>query len=308
MSTSPSSTARRDPSGLHTGRPDFAFRCARQLPRRRAGTRFDGPHVVVRRAIRIGVAALAQERDLLAVGRPRGRRVVDLAARQDGVRARGQIEHRDVLVLALEIALPILLEAIPIDHDRRRGLALPALFLLGLVVRIDVAGDKRDARAVGRPLDVGEPAGHLADLQCLAARSIEQPELRALLLLLVGAARPEEREVLAVRAPPRRRLAIGRRGQADLLAAVPLHHPDVGVAPILFGVDGGHCVGHPRAFGRALRIADCDDPRVIVEGDGAFGLRTGVHSRQHGDGDKKQRCASHGGRIPPDSESGDVAM
>ena len=116
-----------------------------------------------------------------------------------------------------------------------------------------------------------DAALEVADPLRFAAGAIEQPDLPALFLFLVGAARGDEREVLVVGAPARRRLAVGRRGELQLFAAVPLHHPDVGVALVLLGIDGRHRVGDPHAVGRSLRIADADDPRVIVKGDGALG-------------------------------------
>src|SRR5688500_17849522 len=114
-----------------------------------------------------------------------------------------------VAVQRLEITRPILLEVIAVDDDGRRRLALPALELLGLVGGVLVVGDESDARAVGRPADVGDAALEVADAVRFAARAIEQPDLAAALLLVFGAARRDEGEVLAVGAPARRRLIVG---------------------------------------------------------------------------------------------------
>src|SRR5690606_10168200 len=124
-----------------------------------------------------------------------------------------EVEHGDVVVERLQVALAIPLEAVAVDHDGRRRLAVPARLLLRLVVRVLVADDEGDARAVGRPLDVGHAALDLAHLLRLAAAPVEQPDLAALLLLLLGPSRGDEREPGAVRAPPGRGLAVRRRGE-----------------------------------------------------------------------------------------------
>ena len=46
------------------------------------------------------------------------------------------IEDADVRCTDLQVSGAILLEVVAIDHDRRRGLALPAVHLLRLVGRI----------------------------------------------------------------------------------------------------------------------------------------------------------------------------
>ena len=128
---------------------------------------------------------------------------------------------------------------------------------------------------IGGDVAVLKQYGVPFELLRLAAGAVEQPDLPARLLLFVSAARCDECEVPAVGAPARRRLAIGRRGQLQLLGAVPLHHPHVGVAAILLGIDRRHRVGDPHAIGRALRIAHAEELRVIVERNRALGLRRG---------------------------------
>ena len=98
----------------------LAFRRARQPARRCPFTSLDDPQVLVLRAIGIGVRALAAKRDLLAVGRPRRTRIVDLTTGQNRRGLARQIEYRDVVVGSLEIAVAILLEGVAVDHDRRR--------------------------------------------------------------------------------------------------------------------------------------------------------------------------------------------
>ena len=173
------------------------------------------------------------------------------------------------------------------------GLALPAVHLLRLVARDprSSCSEQRSGVLSGDHwMSATPPLKSLTFCASPPARLSSQI-CPPLFLLVLGAARGDEREVLVVGAPARRRLAVGRRGELQLLAAVPLHHPDVGVASILLGVDGGDRVGHPRAVGRALRIADGEDARVIVEGEGPFGLRL-RHRRDEQCGSKDQRRES----------------
>ena len=214
-----------------------------------ACARLDHPQVVVRRPVGLGVRALAEKGDARAVRRPRRAPIVDAALGERGGGLRGDVEDGDVLVDVREVALAVLLEVVAVDHDGRRGLPLPALLLLGLGVGVFVARHEHQPRAVGRPRVVGDAALHVGQLHSLAARSRQQPHLRAALLLVLGAARGHERQVLAVRAPAGRRLAVGRRGQLQLLAAVPPGHPHVAVALVLLFIDSGHRVGHPLAIG-----------------------------------------------------------
>jgi hypothetical protein len=130
------------------------------------------------------VRALAEKRNLFAVRRPRRVLVVRLPAGQHRVLSGRDVEHCDVIVEATEVTLLVLLEVIAVDDDGRRRLALPPFLLLGFLVRVLVTDDEGDARAVGRPLELGNAALDLAHLAGLAATSIEQPDLRPLLLLL----------------------------------------------------------------------------------------------------------------------------
>ena len=164
---------------------------------------------------------------------------------------------------------------VAIEHDRRRGLALPALLLLRVVVGVEVAHHQRQPRAVGRPGEILDAALDVGELHRLAAGAVQQPDLGALLLLVLVAARREEGQVLAVRAEARIRLVLGRRGHADLLAAVPARHPDVGVPLVLLDVDRAHRVGHPGPLRRALRIGDLAQPRQVLQHDRPFRRRSG---------------------------------
>src|SRR5204863_7552854 len=99
-----------------------------------------------------------------------------------------------------EVAVLVLLEVIPIDDDGGLRLPLPAFLLLGLVVRIEILAREDEALRVGRPREVADAALHVGELLRLAAGAVQEPDLRALLLLLLVAARGEECQIAAVRA------------------------------------------------------------------------------------------------------------
>src|SRR4029453_4271265 len=109
-----------------------------------------------------------------------------------------------------------------------------------------------------------------------AAGAVQQPHLRALLLFVLVAARGEEGQVLAVRAPAGLRLVVLAGSELPLLLAVPAHHPEVAIGLVLLGVRRPHGVGHPLAVGRALGVGDGPDLREVVEGERAgLGRRRG---------------------------------
>src|SRR5918992_5086624 len=120
-----------------------------------------------------------------------------------------------MLALVAEIAGLVFLEVIAVDHDRRRRLLLLALLL---PVRILVGDDQRELPGVGRPGVVDDVPVETGERARLAAGAIEQPHL---LRFLVTAARRQERDVLAVRAPARRVLALLRLRELQAAAAVP---------------------------------------------------------------------------------------
>ncbi len=176
-----------------------------------------------------------------------------------------------MLAEAIEVARAVPFEVIAVDDDRRLGLALPAFHLLGLVGRVLLADDEDQALAVRRPDVVVDTALDLGEPQGLAAPAVEEPDLGAELLFLLGAAGGEESQVAAVGAPAGRGFAVRARGQPDLLAAVPGDHPQVGVALVLLEVGRADGVGDPFSVGRALGIADALDLEQVVERDRALG-------------------------------------
>ena len=121
--------------------------------------------------------------------------------------------------------------------------------------------------------------------------------------VLRALARGHEGEEPPVRAPARPRLAFRRRGDLDLLGAVPADHPDVGI--VLVGVfdSAGDGVGDPLAVRRALRIADVAQVVEVVDGQRPPGLRSRQNAAaedQHEGEDSTHGAASDA--VPPDSD------
>src|SRR5262249_3579839 len=119
-----------------------------------------------------------------------------------------------------------------------------------------------------------------------AAGAVHQPDLRAELLVIVVAARREEREIAVVGTPPRHPLArLGCRGEPDLLGAVPARHPQIGIAFVLLHVYVMARMGEPPAGRRDLRIAEGAQPGEILERDRTFGCLSLWRPGQHGNCD-----------------------
>ncbi len=204
-------------------------------------------------------------------------------------------------MLRTEVAAGVLFEVVARDDDRRFGLALPPFFLLGLVVRIGIVNCQRQTLAVRRPGEVADAALDAGQLERLAARPVEQPYLRAVLLVLVLlvviAARREEGKVAAIGAPLGRRFVLRAGRELHLLCAIPADHPEIRIALVLLDIGGRHHIGHPLAVGRELRVANEALLGLIVENDGALGLRVGrkrpAHQHGHAGGDGPNQLHDH---------------
>src|SRR5678816_2073646 len=103
-----------------------------------------------------------------------------------------------MLALLAEVAGLVFLEIVAIDDDRRRRLVFLTFLLL---VRILVGDDQRELLAVGRPGVLDDLTVESRQRTRFAAGAIQQPDLIGLVVI---AARGEERNVFAVRAPARR--------------------------------------------------------------------------------------------------------
>src|SRR5262245_49312762 len=151
-----------------------------------------------------------------------------------------------MLAFVAEVAGLVFLEIEPIDDDRRRGFVLFAFLLL---VRILVRDDQGETLAVRRPGVVDDVTVESRERTRFAAGAIQHPEL---LGLLVAAARREERNVFAVRAPARRVLAVLGLRELQRALTVPARHPEVSDALVFDEVGSAHGVRDPVAVGRDL--------------------------------------------------------
>ncbi len=262
-----------------------------ELPGRDACPRRDVDRVQVPIAVAIEVGApLAHECEGLAVGRPGRQELVVVPRRQHRGLSRLHVEDVEVPPLLAEVALLVLLELEPVDHDRRRRLGLG---------RVRVRQDQRDPFAIGCPhvvVHVARERGHLAPF---AAQAVEQPQLGVLVL----PAR-EERNPATVGAPTRRALALLRRREPDVARAVPARHPHRALVLILGRVGGRDRVGHPAAVRRDLGITHVPDAKHVVQrerpgrcgaGDGRGSLRAECR-RERQRGECRDEFFDHAGR------------
>jgi hypothetical protein len=151
----------------------------------------------------------------------------------------GEIEKVKMLTFCGEVALFVLLELKAVDDDRRLRLVL-------LDLRLGVFDDQREMLAVGRPVEVVDASLELGHALRFAALQVHDPEL---IELVVVAAAGEERELPAVRAPLRRRLAaVAERELADV-RAVEAGKPDVRVVLVVVERRLAHGVRDARAVG-----------------------------------------------------------
>src|SRR5205809_3827233 len=151
----------------------------------------------------------------------------------------------------LEIAFAILLEVVTINHDRRRGLAFPAVLLFRLVVRIRVLHNKNEPLGIRRPGEIGDTAFDVRQFLGLSAHTVEQPHLAALFLLSFVSTRGEKCEIFVVGTPARHAFAAVAGGsQPYLFYSIPTHHPNIGIALVLFGINRTNGVGNPLSVRR----------------------------------------------------------
>src|SRR4029453_336138 len=96
--------------------------CGQSL-RRGAGARLDHEEIAVWHLVDVAIVAVAaDEGDLLPVGSPRRRRLVEAAGCQDLGLLCLDVEEIEVIALAAEITAAVGLERVPIDDDGLRRL------------------------------------------------------------------------------------------------------------------------------------------------------------------------------------------
>ena len=240
-----------------------------ELARGGVGRGGDDEDIGVDGAVGIGIV-IADEGDLGAIGRPDG--VVFLEVLVGGqlveLLALDVVEIEQVgAAVGRDVALDVLLEAIAVDDD---GLGLLfvfvvlALFFFGFGLEVFGDGEQQFFR-IRRPFVGGEISLYLGQLASFATAPVEHPDLAALHLGRAGAF-GEERDVFAVGTPARLADgAIDAVGEANVLRAVPAHHPQIGDALVGRGVDAAYRIQHPLAVGRDLRRADAEQMVEIVE-------------------------------------------
>ncbi len=220
----------------------------------------DHPDVGVVVAVGVG-GTVAREGDAATVGRPGGLAVVVVPRGDLGHGPGRDVEHVEVGAVPVEVADVVELELAAVDHPRRRVLRLLLAALDCQLLGGGVLQHQHHALAVRRPLVVAHPLRGVGQLRRLAALAIERPHL---VLTVLG--RGQERQVAAVRAPPRVRGRPLRARHRHRLPAGRRDHPDAVHRRILLEVGGGDAVGHPAPVRADLRLVDGADSEVVVNG------------------------------------------
>ena len=261
-----------------------------QLPFGCPRARSDGVEVPVLGPIGIG-APLGHEGNRIAVGGPGGQQVVVIAGRERLTTAGTEIQHLEMLAAVIEIALLVLLELEPIEHDGTRALGRRARTgVRRNAIGVGILHHQRQPLPVRSPCVILDAAGKSGHPLGLTAAAIQQPELLGVVRIVpVG----EEREPPAVRAPLGSVLRFGRRGQPDRTGPIPARHPDVALSPVAQGIDGGDGVADPGAVGRDRWIGDSANARHVIESEGTSGGRLGSRCG-HGDAERYQRDQGSG--------------
>ena len=232
---------------------------ARNLP----GAAAHHEDVGVHRAVGIGQRAVADERDPLAVRRPRGSGIVEGTGGEGEARLLLHVEDAHVRPLALQVADGVPHELQAARHDRPGDL-LPVALRLPLV-GVRVAHQQRETPPVGRPCEVGDAPEDARELRRLAAPARQEEHLLRFVPLGV-ARRGEVGDPPAVGAEAGLRGRLRSRGQARRLAARDRGEPDVGLLPVLFRVQPRHRERDRLSVGRDLGIGDRLQGEEVVHG------------------------------------------
>src|SRR5437868_5034046 len=88
-----------------------------------------------------------------------------------------------------QIAVDVLFEKEPVDHERRHGLLFLLLFLR--LARIGIVDDQRDALAIRRPGEVVNATFRVGYFFGLTAADREQPKLIVLVFIFAAREKPD---------------------------------------------------------------------------------------------------------------------
>jgi len=199
------------------------------------------PDVCVVGAVGIRSGAVAAECQKLAVRRPGGLFVIEVAGGDLGQNLAGKIEGVEMGAAALKIADFIDLELVAVDNPRALGFCL---FVFGVVVlafgfgfrfrllqflRGRVLQHEDEAFAVGRPGKLFDVLDGIGDVLGFSAEAVQQPDL-GLAFIALG----KKGEKLVVRAPARMRRGnlLGSHGKG--IPAGRRYHPDARLLLVVF--------------------------------------------------------------------------
>jgi len=194
------------------------------------------------------------EGDRLAVRRPCGRVVFEVALSELDRRGRPVRRHREEVPRA--VAGPA--DVVQLVLQTREAPRLPTFVVLLSVRGVGHAGDEGEARAVGRPDDLRHVLVETGELARLAAGSRHHVELHGV-AVPVG----REGEARAVRRPARLGVALRPHGEpARRGRAVDRREPDGAAVAVLLLVDAPDQVGDGHAVGRKARVGG---PRQLID-------------------------------------------
>src|SRR5271168_2309083 len=253
--------------------------------------RGNDPDVAVVIGVGIGRGAVAGEGDLLAVRRPRGFGVVEIAAGDLFQRFCREIKDVDVGTAAVQVTVNVFLKLQTVDDPRLVGFFLFIAIVVGVVVIFifvfcfieffagGIAKDERHAMAVGGPQEIVHVLRGIGKFFGFAAEAIEPPNLGFAVV-----ASGEKGEVFTIGAPARVRGGSVFGSQSDGFtwgASVrDGKHPDTLLGAVVFELASAYGVGEPFSVRAELGFVDVADLEDVVDDDGTGRLLSGKGTRQ----------------------------
>ena len=243
--------------------------------------RSNDPDIGIARSVGIGHGAVAGKGELLPIRRPCRLFVVKIARSDLRYRFLLNVENVEVTASIVEITDCVFLELKPVNHIRRLRFRLGRSWLVFIFLRIrifrfGILEDQNEARAIRRPLKVADTLSDLRKPNSFAADTIEKPYLA-----LAVIARGSERQIFAVRTPPRMAGRDTFGGHGERIASVRRDHPNPRFVLIFLEHLGAHGIRHPLAIWTQLGLADIANLEVIVNRDvaGSAGRASLLRSR-----------------------------